>query len=96
MIVKGKNYFLTFLYFSFDMDINPNQIKDQNLMKSPEEKSQISQVSSSYMLENIHEKYYVPNQLNNNQTDADFSPMNPTNLHDRMSKFQKSNLQNSL
>jgi hypothetical protein len=71
------------------MDINPNQMRDQNLMKSSEEKSQISQVSSSYMLENIHDQYYVPNEVSNNQIDTDFSPMNPTNLHDRMSKYLK-------
>lgn len=64
------------------MDVNPPKTKTQNLLKSPEE---MSITSTSYIFENAHDQYYVPNQISNNQFDQDYSPMTPVNLQDRLS-----------
>jgi len=65
------------------MSINQQYRKNQSLSKSGEA---FSQNTSSYILENIHEQYVFSGN-NNNQAEEDYSPMNPTNLHSRLSKF---------
>jgi len=42
----------------------------------------ISKISSSYILENIHDHYTVPEPTR--QEDAEFSPMNPIKLDSRL------------
>lgn len=80
--------------FSFEANINPKFLKNQDLArKNPLD---MSKISSSYLLENIHDHYVFPMELQGEdgekqiEIDSDYSPVTPVNLQSRINnRIQK-------